>query len=368
MTKIGIVFGGPSPEHDISILTGLQACRLTSESHETFAIYWSRTDDWYQVPTSLEGEAFVEGVPQGAKPLALTIPGGFVERRRMRDIPLELDVVLNCCHGGPGEDGSLTAMLMLAGMRVSGPTPEAAAWSMDKLASAGIVSACRLDSFGIESIPTAAVSAEDPDPGFAGPWVVKGRWGGSSLGIELGVADIDTIAALCRTADRRAGAIAQPQLEGWADLNIAVRTHPGLEVSAIERPITSGAYGYREKYLVGADGMESAKRQLPADIPAEVADRVTQAARAIATKIGFSGLPRIDFLWDGSERLALCEINAIPGSLGLYLWAASGHDRSAIVAAVVEEALASSLARSHWSSNTDRAALRSAGTVASKLR
>lgn len=382
MTSIGVAFGGLSPEHDISILTGLQAGRLLDAAGaEPVCLYWTRAGTWVRVPPHLEGHDFTTPDVPGARPVALRVPDGFSERRRMKDVPLELDVVVNCCHGGPGEDGTLTGLLAMAGIRVTGPTPEAAAWSMDKLASAGLVALARLDRFGIEAIPTVAVTddladvlASGPAGGLAGaalerPWVVKPRFGGSSVGVEVGVEDIGTAIALSRTGSARGGAILQPQLVGWSDLNMAVRSHPAFQCSAIERPLTSGAvYGYAEKYLAGSDGMESAKRELPADLPGEVVERLHGAGRALTEAMALTGTPRIDFLYDARERLALCEINAIPGSLALYLWAASGLDRTRVVLDLVEEARTRSAAPAHWSSMTDGAALRSATTVAAKLR
>jgi D-alanine-D-alanine ligase len=114
--------------------------------------------------------------------------------------------------------------------------------------------------------------------------------------------------------------------------------------------------------------MESARRELPAELPDGLLDRIQSAAQAVVQAMGITGLPRVDFLYDGGDRLALCEINAIPGSLGLYLWAAAGHDRVRVVSDWVEEARARPLARPHWSATTDGAALRAAATVASKLR
>lgn len=389
MTSVGVVFGGLSPEHDISILTGLQAARLLDGAgHNVVCLYWTRSGTWIRVPPQLEGKDFTGPEVAGATPLMLRVPDGFVERRRRKDVPLDVEVVVNCCHGGPGEDGTLTGLLGLAGIRVTGPTPEAAAWTMDKLASAGLVALAGLDRFGIEAVPTVAITAglddsELVDRGatfgrlnavaddvkFEPPWVVKPRFGGSSVGVEVGVEDLETAMALANTGIARGGAVLQPQLIGWSDLNIAIRTHPEFECSAIERPLTSGAmYGYAEKYLAGADGMESAKRQLPADLPDDVVERMHRAGQALAEAIGLTGTPRIDFLYDDTERLALCEINTIPGSLALYLWAASGIDRTRIVVDLVEEALSHSAVPAHWSSTTDRAALRAADTVAAKLR
>lgn len=370
MGTTAVVFGGLSPEHDISILTGLQAARLLSgRGQDVTCIYWNRVGEWQRVPTDLEGTHFTSGEVPGAEPLSLRVPEGFVERRRLRDQPLAVDVVVNCCHGGPGEDGTLAGLLALAGIRVTGPGPEASAWVMDKLATSGIPALAGLDRFGVEAIPTVAVSPETTRIDLPTPWVVKPRFAGSSLGVEVGIEDVETAVALSRSGPSRAGAVAQTQLQGWFDLNVSVRVHPKVEVSPIEKPVRSGTvYGYREKYLAGGEGMESARRELPADLPAEVTKRIEGAAEAIALTIGLTGVPRVDFLYDGGDRLAFCEVNAIPGSLGLYLWAAAGYDRADVVTDLVAEALALPVSRPHWSSATDGAALRSAGTVAAKLR
>jgi D-alanine-D-alanine ligase len=369
VSTIAVVFGGLSPEHDISILTGLQAARLLAETgSDVTCIYWTRSGEWQRVPHDLEGKHFTTGEVPGATPLTFRVPDGFAERRRMRDTPLDIDVVVNCSHGGPGEDGTLAAMLTLAGLRVTGPGPEGSAWAMDKLATAGLVEVAGLDRFGVESIPTRPVDAATDSIDLPKPWVVKPRFGGSSVGVETGVEDVATAVALTRSGVARAGAVVQPQLTGWSDLNIAVRTHPELETSPVEKPVTSGVYGYREKYLAGGDGMESARRELPAELPDEIVTRLQGAATAVVQAMGLTGLPRVDFLHDGQDRLALCEVNTIPGSLGLYLWAAAGHERSRVVADWVDEARTRPVARPHWSATTDGAALRAAATVAAKLR
>jgi D-alanine-D-alanine ligase len=346
VSTIAVVFGGLSPEHDISILTGLQAARLlTGAGNDVTCIYWTRSGEWQRVPHDLEGKHFTTGEVPGASPLSFRIPDGFAERRRMRETPLDIDVVANCCHGGPGEDGTLASMLTLAGLRVTGPGPEGSAWAMDKLATAGLVAAAGLERFGVESIPTLPLDATTTSIDLPKPWVVKPRFGGSSVGVETGIEDVDTAVALTRTGISRAGAVVQPQLTGWSDLNVAVRTHPEPQASPVEKPLTSGVYGYREKYLAGGDGMESARRELPADLPDKLMERLHEAAIAVVRTMGLTGLPRVDFLYDGEDLLALCEVNTIPGSLGLYLWAAAGHDRARIVSDWVEEARTRPLAR-----------------------
>jgi D-alanine-D-alanine ligase len=362
---IGVLFGGPSPEHDISILTGLQAAHvLTDGGRDVACVYWTKAGEWLRVEPDLEAKAFLDPNLKGS-PLELQVPGGFVERKRMRGTAeLALDVVVNVCHGGPGEDGTLTGLLTLAGLRVTGPTAAAAALAMDKLATAGAALAT-----GIPTIETVSLRADTEGIALPAPWVVKPRFGGSSLGVEVGVEDLDTARALAASGVNRAGAVAQQFLDGWVDLNIAARVHPTLELSAIERPLREdGAiYDYRSKYLAGGEGMESAPRELPAQIPASIEEQVRAHAVRIVDTFGLTGIPRIDFLWDGADRVVLCEVNTIPGALGLYLWRAGGHTALEILDALVDEARQAPARPHQWASTTDGAALRVAGSVAAKL-
>jgi D-alanine-D-alanine ligase len=365
MSSVAIVFGGPSPEHDISILTGLQAAYLLREaSHPVACIYWAKSGDWFRVDPAVEAGAFVAGAPPGSAPLDLSVPGGFVERKRVRSTPLEIDVVLNCCHGGAGEDGSLSALLALAGLRVTGPSTLGSALAMDKLALAAAA-----QSVGIATIPTCELTEDLEEVPFPGPWVVKPRFGGSSLGVEVDVADLATAKAIARSGTSRSGAIIQPYLRGWSDLNVAVRATPASMATPIERPMRSdeGIYDYKMKYLAGSEGMESAARELPANLPEAVSTRICQMAKDVYSLIGRTGIPRIDFLWDGADDILLCEVNSIPGAYGLYLWDAAGTTRVQALEHLLQEARSLPVQPFHWAATSDGSALRVAGSIASKL-
>ncbi|MDZ7677669.1 MAG: hypothetical protein U5K29_03855 [Acidimicrobiales bacterium] len=365
MTTIGVVFGGPSPEHDISILTGLQAARaLHDDGAEVVCLYWTKAGQWKQVRATTEAAAFLEPSIDGSVDLELRVPGGFVEPKRLRDTPIGVDVVLNCCHGGPGEDGTLAGMLMLAGLKVTGPRPQTAALAMDKVASAAAARAA-----GIPTIDTAAVTDDATTELPPTPWVAKPRFGGSSIGVEAGVEDLDTVRALGRTGAGRAGMVVQPFLKGWIDLNISVRTHPTLELSEIERPLRADdtVYDYTGKYLTGGQGMDAAPRELPADIPDTIAETIRSHARALVPVLDLSGAPRIDFLWDGGDQVVLCEVNSIPGAWGNHLWQASGVPRLRLYRDLVAEAEAAKPGLSQWAATSDGAALRMSGSIAAKL-
>ena len=127
---------------------------------------------------------------------------------------------------------------------------------------------------------------ESRDVGFAGPYILKPRFGGSSIGVDV-VEDLTTaVARLDANPHLRRGAVLEPYRSDLFDLNVAVRTWPDLSLSAIERPIRSDdsaeILGYSDKY-VGGEGMASAPRELPAQLSEVLSKSLREAARCSRT-------------------------------------------------------------------------------------
>lgn len=352
-----VVFGGPSDEHDISILTGLQVAHALDGIE---AIYWSKAGDWYLVDPDLEAGDFAAGVPRKSKEIAFVgSPGqGFVVKKR----PLAPEAVLIACHGGPGEDGTLQGMLDLAGQRYTGPGQAASALGMDKLAFGAAMA-----SAGLPTLPRAlVVTGEETSPDFDSPFIVKPRFGGSSIGIEV-AEDWETVLAL-KTSSRffDQGAVVEPYLAGSRDLQVAVRSYPQWEISAIEAPARSGEgiYSYDQKYLAWG-GEVSGGRELPAQIDDATEKGVHDLSRRVTEVAGLRGVARIDFLAkDG--KLFVNEVNTIPGSMAVYLWIDPPIARAQLFQDMLAEAIAGPT-RVFSTAGSDGTALRSAGTIASKL-
>lgn len=368
------MFGGPSPEHDISILLGLQAARaLSTAGRDVRSIYWSKTGEFGEVRPDLEAEAFLKGGGAvGASPLRLVVGEGFTSQGRLGRPGKALDtgVVIVCCHGGPGEDGSLQGLLDLSGIPHAGPTAAGAALGMDKLAFGAVVEAA-----GLPTLPRAVV---DPNrgagkPEFEPPYIVKPRFGGSSIGIEV-VTDWDTAVGLAGTSVHlRAGAVVEPYRQDSVDVQVSIRAWPELACSPIEKPVRAaggkgGIHGYADKY-VGGEGMASAPRELPAQLPREIEARIIESARAVGPLVGLRGVSRLDYLWSESKGdVFVNEINTIPGSLAKYLWESA--DPAVPFIDLLDYLIAEATERPavHWTTQgADGSALRSAGTIASKL-
>lgn len=365
--NVGVLFGGPTPEHDISILTGLLALHeLERTGAGVIGIYWTKTGAFYSVPRGVEAETFLDGVPKGSSELSLRLgdQGGFFTSARMgKDRALDLEAVVLATHGGPGEDGSLQAALDLAGVRYTGPSVAGAALGMDKWSFGAV-----MGSVGIPTLPRVLLEDSTTTLPFDGPYILKPRFGGSSIGIDV-VADAATARArLSSNAHFALGCVVEPYRSDLADIQIAVRTFPTLTLSVIERPIRrteqSEILDYRDKY-VGGEGMVSAPRELPAVMPDAQAEAVRRYTEQIADVASVRGVARVDFLCNDHE-LYVNEINTIPGSLAKHLFVAPPLAFGELLRDLIAEAVQRPAHR-YSAAGADGQVLRTATSIASKL-
>lgn len=366
-----VVFGGPSPEHEISILTGLQAERVLTDAGDTVhSLYWAPSGDWFLVPNGTEAKDFLDGAPKSAKLLEVRLAPdpGFVAKKSFGGGTLDIEAALVCFHGGTGEGGGAAAIFDAMGIPATGSTLFAGAVGMDKLAFGGL-----MEASGIPTLPRRAVS-EHTTPEFDGPYIVKPRFGGSSIGIEI-ADDLGSARALVRNSPHlKNGAVLEPYRPHLVDLNIGFRTFPELETTDLEKPLrggdSAGLYSYAEKYLAGGAGGEagltSAPREFPANYPQKIHDRAAELARAVADVTRLTGLVRVDLLLDEKKGdLYVNEVNSIPGALSLYLWA----PKHAAVT-VLRDALSEARDRRvvfPQAGHGGGVALRAAGGISSKL-
>lgn len=366
-----VVFGGPSPEHEISILTGLQAERvLTEAGQKVLAFYFAPNGSWYLVPASTEAKDYLEGPPPQAKEVELRLgsdPGIYL-KKGMGSKKLDIAAALLCFHGGSGEGGGGAFLFEQLDIPATGSTLFAGAVGMDKLAFGGLIHAA-----GIPSLPRAQLSALS-EPRFPGPYIVKPRFGGSSIGIEI-VDDLATARALALSSPHlKNGAVLEPYRAGIVDLNISFRTFPELELTDLEKPLRasdqgSGLYSYQEKYLSGSPGeagLSHAPREFPADVPGEVLSQAQSLARQVAEVTRLSGIVRVDLLWDeASGTVYVNEVNTIPGALSLYLWSPKRPPAEVLIDALQEAVQR----RVRWPQTgfSQGVALKAAGGIAGKL-
>ena len=280
------MFGGRSVEHDVSIITGLQACEALQERHQPVPLYIDRDGRWF-TGASLRDIAAYRADTLAATPVSLDLSTGTLraggqgtdappeERRRgifgggrerpsaaVEPVAPRLDVVIPATHGTQGEDGCLQGALELADIPYAGPTLEAAVLAMNKATTKSMLRAAGIPV--LEDITLRREEYERTGPGaviervrarFGLPVYAKPASLGSSVGVQR-CTDEATLAEaleLCFELDRVA--IIEPAVEGGREINCAVLGRPGVEprVSLCEQPVAGdeGFLSFEHKYMRG---------------------------------------------------------------------------------------------------------------------
>jgi len=371
---VAVVFGSRSVEHEISILTACQLMPVLAErGAEVIPVYITKEGAWLSRPTWREVSAFRGSLPTDGDPVGLDLAAGQLAigtgSWRSRPRRVAVDAVFPCTHGPLGEDGTIAGLCQMARIPCVGCGPGAAAlvmhkgWCKQVLAAAGLPVApgVVVAMSGAAAATLAAARAAAERLGY--PVVVKPTHLGSSIGVTMveGPAQLSDALDIAFAYDTEV--VVEGAVPAAEDLNCAVK-RGAPRASAVERPLRRGGIlSYADKYAHGGklgsgaigpgkgageatwakqpDGT-GAVRELPADLPQGVAERVQALARSAYDACACAGTVRVDFLMpaDAPDLLVVNELNPIPGSLAFYLWTASGVPFGVLAEELVEEALA----------------------------
>ena len=375
-TRIAVFLGGRSPEHDVSIVTGLQALAALDQSRfDAFVVYVTPQGDWLVGPGLDERRNYLPDAQLRAKLHEMTLDiasgsGGRLAPRKSglfsRRPPVEFDVALLAFHGSGGEDGQMQGLFEAANIPYTGMRTLASAVLMDKavtkraLEGSGIplLRQAVIDRPAAGLPPAAALDEAMKEANIGFPCIVKPVHLGSSIGV--GKADnVEEARALLAAIFRLdTQALIEPFVPNLVEYNVSVaRFGGGTRCSAIERPKRAeDLLDFRQKYLSGGDsktggkilgqssqGMLSLTREINPDLPPAFADNLRRWAITAFEAVGGTGAPRIDFLSDeASGEVWLNEVNPCPGSFGFYLWEAAPEPLgfTALLSLLIDEAQA----------------------------
>jgi D-alanine-D-alanine ligase len=385
--SVGVVFGGRSVEHDVSIVSAHQLMDALAERHDIVPIYITREGRWLSGPglndiaVHQEGRADEAGEEAFIPPVAgyggLMVPGGRLRGARR----IRLDVVIPAIHGTFGEDGTLQGVLEMADVAYAGSGVAASAVGMDK---AQMKAAFR--AAGLPVVDHVLVEIEELDArrdevlaslettiGY--PAFVKPARVGSSVGIGKAADSGELLAALevARAYDRRI--LVERAVEGCIEINCSVLggLGRGERVSVLEQPLPlEEALTFSDKYLRGGKaggtggkkhgGMANLDRRLPAELPDDVAKQVQANAVAAFKAVDAAGVARIDsFVKEETGETWVMEINTTPGSFAFYLWEASGMPFAELADELLRIALGSHRAKGERLYTFDSGLLKAGG-------
>lgn len=362
--KLAVLFGGKSVEHEISVISALQAMNsLDAEKYEIIPVYITKTNEFYTGEVLRDINAYRDT----AKLLSQATRVTFVSengRTRLDRLPAKrfgssevagIDVAFPIVHGTNVEDGSLQGFLKTLNLPFVGCDVLASAVGMDKFVMKTV-----LQEAGFPVLPALRFTSRDfnrPDEvigriekAFGYPVIVKPVNLGSSVGISRANDRAELENALDTAFSFAETVLTERAVVSLREINCSVlgdETGAEPTPSVLEEPLMHDAIlSYKDKYMDGgkgskSSGMASLKRKIPAELDEARAEEIRKLAVGVFRALGCSGVVRIDFLLDTAEdRVYVNEINTIPGSLSFYLWEPKGMKYSALLDRLVEYALA----------------------------
>ncbi|MHB8070836.1 MAG: D-alanine--D-alanine ligase family protein [Candidatus Cryosericum sp.] len=363
--RVAVVFGSRSVEHEVSIITAVQAMNtLDEERFDVVPIYVSKDGAWFTGDALRTMDAFQDlaSLPGRAQRVVLQPFSGraalAVQSQRSGFLqggiavkPLGIDVALLCNHGTNGEDGTMQGTFELLGIPYSGAGVTGSALGMDKVFQKQVYAAA-----GIPVVPyvwfTRKTWLASPDECLRRaeeqlkfPMFVKPANLGSSVGITRAT-DHETLRYALEVAshfDRKL--LIEQAVVDHREVNCAVLGNDAPTASACEEVFSTHVFlDYDAKYRVGykataepdAAHHKAEARKVPAELGDELTHRIQELACRAFTALDCRGVARVDFLINGSSEVFVNEINTIPGALSYYLWEATGMQYRDLLSKLVD--------------------------------
>ncbi len=365
--RIALIFGGRSVEHEVSVISALQAmANMDSEKYEILPVYMTKENEFYygektgdieayrNIPSLLASSERVILINEKKRFYLVNYPG----KRFGGNIKKEVDIAFPVVHGTNVEDGTLMGHLKTVGIPFVGCDVTSAAVGMDKY--------LQKTAFKYNDIPVLdcvrfslsdyrdmddLIKRTEEKIGY--PAIVKPVNSGSSVGIMVA----DSKDALIKAVDNAflfANTIlVERAVKKLREINCSVLGDmEEAKASPCEEPFhTEEILSYEDKYLSGgkgskntgnsgSKGMASLQRKIPADIPAELSKKIQELSIRAFRVLGCCGVVRFDFILDEETNdLFLNEINTIPGSLAFYLWEADSMPYKELLDRLIDLAL-----------------------------
>ena len=340
MIKVGVIFGGESVEHEVSIISAVQAMnKLDTEKYDIVPIYIAKDGEWYTGAVLREIDTYkdMDLLKRYTKNVVLYKKGNcFVLQSKgtFKRIVNEVDLMFPVVHGTNVEDGVLQGYLKTIGIPFVGSDVMASAVAQDKVIQKQVFECSHLpitDYYWFYDSDYTLDSdkvIKDIEKKIKYPMIVKP----ATLGSSVGISSVDNRKQLEDAIEEAINydtkIVVEEKVENLVEVNISVLgNYETQKLSEIEEVLTDNALlTYEDKYIggskkQGSKGMASALRKIPADIDKKLREEVENTALEAFRAVGLSGVTRIDFLIDKKKKKAyINEINSCPGSLAFYLW------------------------------------------------
>ena len=369
-TKVAMMFGGKTVEHEVSVISGIQAFKaMDTDKYEVIPVYMTKENDMYigsdigkiesyrDIPTLLKRSQRVIMVNDGGRVQLAPYPAKMFGGQK----PVGIDIAFPVVHGTNVEDGALQGYLKTVGIPFVGPDVTSSAISMDKFITKAVLKEAGVPVLDAKVYTMADYEypekiANDIEKTFGYPVIIKPVNLGSSVGIGVAKSRDELIDAIDDAFRYAARVMAENAISKLREINCSVLGDENeASASECEEPLTSGEIlSYEDKYVNGGGkkggakggsgskgaGMANLSRKIPAELSPEKREEIRELAVKSFKALGCCGVSRIDFMIDEEEdRLYFNEINPIPGSLSFYLWEPVGVPYKELLDRMIQLAL-----------------------------
>lgn len=348
--KVGVIFGGRTVEHEISIITANQAItNINKEKYEIIPIYISKNGKMYTGKELLDLKEYrnLDSLVKKCEEIVLVNNGEKANIIRVKNkmfsnnVINSIDLAFPIMHGTNGEDGSIQGFLEILGIPYIGPDVLASSIGMDKIMMRRILKEQKIPSldyvafYSLDYINNEEKYIKEIEEKISYPVIVKAGNLGSSVGIKKAKNKNQLVEAIEFAMEFSDRIMVEKAIENLKEINCSVMGDMIEATPSIcEEPIGSDEIlSYTDKYVgnsktkggTKSKGMATLQRKVPAEISEETAKKIQDIAVKTFKILGCNGVSRIDFMIDLDDNsIYVNEINTIPGALSYYLWEATG--------------------------------------------
>lgn len=346
--KLGVFFGGRSVEHEVSIITAIQAINKIDEvKYDIVPIYIAKDGRWYTGKMLLDIEIYsdMDLLKRYAKEVTLyNRDGRFLLQNKkgfFKGVIGEIDMALPIMHGTNGEDGTLQGYLETIGIPYAESNVYASAVGQDKVFMKQIFKESSVNVvkykwfFDTDYMKDADKIVHDIEK-LDYPVIVKPATLGSSVGITVCHNELELRDGITEAIKYDRKILVEEVIKNLKEVNISVLgNYEHQELSCIEEVSTSHEIlTYEDKYVgngkkgnLKTKGMAVAGRIIPAKLDSNLEKEIKSQAIKAFRALNSNGVVRIDFLIDQkNNQVYVNEVNSIPGSLAFYLWDKAGKE------------------------------------------